>query len=113
MLRYLLSLLVAALAALLYTPIARNVTVLGFSREPLTSPVRAQGEGFYRIEDTMQCEDLHYHEPSGQIFAACEDSILPRFEWFPPLGSLKGDAQTTGSIHLIDPTVVSLSWNLF
>ncbi|KAF9887150.1 hypothetical protein FE257_010525 [Aspergillus nanangensis] len=96
--------LLAILVATLYGPVSREVTVLGVWRQPVnTHQERAEGQAFYKIEDTMQCEDLHYHATSGKIYTACEDSILPRFSWFPPLGNVQGPVNSIGSFHVIDP----------
>ncbi|KAF4253175.1 hypothetical protein KXX16_005288 [Aspergillus fumigatus] len=81
--------LLAVLAATLYGPVYQQLTIVG---------------GYHKIADTMQCEDLHYWQPTNKIFTACEDSVLPRFKWFPPLGNLEEPAvASTGSIHVIDP----------
>ncbi|RAL06885.1 serum paraoxonase/arylesterase family protein [Aspergillus homomorphus CBS 101889] len=88
--------------AYLYGPVCHWLTVLGVFRAA-ADVVTAEAQKIHKIEDTMQCEDMHYHQPSGYIFTACEDSFLPRFKWFPPLGNLEGPAPSTGSFHLIDP----------
>ncbi|GFF90492.1 serum paraoxonase/arylesterase 2 [Aspergillus udagawae] len=95
--------LLAVLAATLYGPVYRQVTILGVFRHPAPLVI-VEGQGYHKIADTMQCEDLHYWQPTNKIFTACEDSVLPRFKWFPPLGNLEQPAVTsTGSIHVIDP----------
>ncbi|RHZ70566.1 hypothetical protein CDV55_108501 [Aspergillus turcosus] len=95
--------LLAVLAATLYGPVSRQLTVLGVFRHP-TPLVIVEGQGYHKIADTMQCEDLHYWQPTNKIFTACEDSVLPRFKWFPPLANFELPAVTpTGSIHVIDP----------
>ncbi|KAL4962238.1 serum paraoxonase/arylesterase family protein [Aspergillus stella-maris] len=83
-----------------YNAINHHLTVLGVHRSP---DFVSSGEGIHKIEDTMQCEDIHYYSPGNVIFAACEDSILPRFAWFPPLGHFDKLPDTTGSIHIIGP----------
>ncbi|KAL4894318.1 hypothetical protein BDV59DRAFT_192656 [Aspergillus ambiguus] len=93
--------LLAVLVATLYGPVSRGLTVLGVWR-PSNLTV-AQQVPFQKVADTIHCEDLHYHEPSGLIFTACEDSVETRFKWFPPLGNVDGPATTTGSIHVIQP----------
>ncbi|KOC07213.1 serum paraoxonase/arylesterase family protein [Aspergillus flavus AF70] len=91
------------LVATLYGPVYRRLTVLGVLRKATDEVRLAAQQAFYRIEGTMQCEDLHYYTPTHQIFTACEDSVLPRFKWFPPLGNFEGPVDSTGSIHVIDP----------
>ncbi|KAL2836782.1 hypothetical protein BJY01DRAFT_238131 [Aspergillus pseudoustus] len=83
----------------------RVLTVFGVYRNAtLTSPA----QNIYTIPDTLQCEDIHYYAPGDVLFAACEDSVLQRFRWFPPLVMLDGPADSTGSIHVINPqTLVS------
>ncbi|KAL4951968.1 hypothetical protein BDW69DRAFT_185872 [Aspergillus filifer] len=83
-----------------YNAINHHLTVLGVHR---SADFVSSGEGIHKIEDTMQCEDIHYYPPGNVIFAACEDSVLPRFAWFPPLGHFDKLPDTTGSIHIIDP----------
>lgn len=98
--------LLAVLAATLYGPVSRQLTVLGVFRHP-TPLVIVEGQGYHKIADTMQCEDLHYWQPTNKIFTACEDSVLPRFKWFPPLANFELPAVTpTGSIHVVDPKVL-------
>ncbi|KAL5334181.1 hypothetical protein BJX70DRAFT_402829 [Aspergillus crustosus] len=92
--------LVAAFGPLVYNAVRRELTVLGVYRTPAAT---ASSQEIYKIPDTLQCEDLHYYAPGNVIFTACEDSIIPRFRWFPPLVHLDGPPETTGSIHIIDP----------
>ncbi|KAH2656763.1 hypothetical protein KXV32_002166 [Aspergillus fumigatus] len=76
--------LLAVLAATLYGPVYQQLTIMGVSSG-----------------------DLHYWQPTNKIFTACEDSVLPRFKWFPPLGNLEEPAvASTGSIHVIDPKIM-------
>ncbi|KAJ0417170.1 hypothetical protein BJY00DRAFT_316128 [Aspergillus carlsbadensis] len=96
--------LLAVLASVLYSPVQRVLTVFGVYRNASL----ASAQNIYAIPDTLQCEDLHYYVPGNVLFAACEDSVLQRFRWFPPLVMLDGPANSTGSIHVIDPqTLVS------
>lgn len=94
--------LLAVLVATLYGPVSRELTVLGVWRKSDAMGVK---HSFQEIPDTMQCEDLHYHEGSGQIFTACEDSVQARFKWYPGLANLQGPGTSTGSIHVINPKV--------
>ncbi|PYI10461.1 serum paraoxonase/arylesterase family protein [Aspergillus sclerotiicarbonarius CBS 121057] len=98
----------AVLVASLYGPVVRELTVLGVFRSA-TGAVSHQGAPMHTIADTIHCEDLHYYRPAGQLFTACEDSVLPRFQWFPPVVTFKGPADTTGSIHVIDPKTMKSS----
>ncbi|RDA92115.1 hypothetical protein CP533_6061 [Ophiocordyceps camponoti-saundersi (nom. inval.)] len=58
------------------------------------------------IPNTIHCEDLHYHKPSGLIFTACQNEEKDRFSWFPPLGNFDDPiiaSQTRGSLKVINP----------
>ncbi|KAJ5377830.1 uncharacterized protein N7496_005239 [Penicillium cataractarum] len=68
-----------------------NPTVLGAGQGPIV------------IEDTVHCEDLHYHRPANLLFTACEDVKETRFDWFPGLGHLDAKTVGRGSIHVVDP----------
>lgn len=95
-----------ALVAWLAGPLYRQLTVLGVFREKLSKDrVYTEGANLFTIEDTMQCEDLHYYPLSGQLFTACEDSMEPRYEWFPPMTNFKKPSTATGSIHVVNPEV--------
>ncbi|KAL2816313.1 hypothetical protein BJX63DRAFT_420048 [Aspergillus granulosus] len=97
--------LLAILASVLYNPVQRMLTVVGVYRN---ATLQLSARTIHAIPDTLQCEDVHYYAPGNVIFAACEDSVLQRFRWFPPLVMLDGPADSTGSIHVIDPqTLVS------
>lgn len=99
----LVSLAVAALlAATIYGPVYRELTILGIFRKP-TPAVFAENQSFHKIEGTRHCEDIHHY--AGNLFAACEGSSQTRFEWFPPMVIFKEKPQSTGSIHVIDPKV--------
>jgi hypothetical protein len=73
----------AAIAGLLYNPIALRAEVLGATR-PLSSFKNIHGEELRIIPDTLICEDLHLHKESGLLFTACEGNYEDRFKWFPP-----------------------------
>lgn len=86
--------------------IKRTSTVIGWSRTINNTPVAAGDITF--IGDTVHCEDIHHHVPSGLLFTACEDDAESRKAWFPPLGTMNDPAkanQFVGSIHIIDPKV--------
>lgn len=97
--------LVAILATVLYEPLTRSLTILGVFRHPAPTPAALDDTLFKIIDDTKQCEDLHYYEPAGVLFAACEDSKFPRFEWWPPMTTFRRPSYRTGSIHVIEPRV--------
>lgn len=105
--------ILAVLAAMFAGPLYRQVTLLGVLRKPIENNQYIEGQNLIKIEDTMQCEDLHYHASSNKLFTACEDSVLPRFEWFPPMKVFKKPSLATGSIHVIDPTVCHVFQNSF
>ncbi|EFQ34882.1 serum paraoxonase/arylesterase [Colletotrichum graminicola] len=109
----LMPILVAGLAIFggyTYLDTARRVaTLTGIGREVFKTPVLHGGD-FVLIDDTVHCEDIHHHVPSGLLFTACEDDETTRGAWFPGLGHLddpvKGSKQK-GSIHVIDPKDMS------
>lgn len=101
--------IVTALLAYAYYSVGRDVqravTVLGlFRRYPPGGLVKT--EQVVAIPDTIHCEDLHHHIPSGYLFTACEDKTATRFKWFPPLANFADPelaSESQGSIHVIDP----------
>lgn len=108
-----LSIVVALLAVLLgyvYNfHVRRVIYVAGVFRRPERTEL-APGD-YVVIDNTTNCEDLHYHEPSGFIFTACEDHKGSRLEWFPPIGHF-GDpdvARMKGRLQIIDPKVRIIS----
>lgn len=96
--------LLALLAATLYAPLKHELNILGVLRSP--TAFIAKDQEFYKIADTVHCEDLHYYD--GKIFTACEDSSETRFGWFPPLVTFTQLPKSAGSIHVIDPKVCKL-----
>ncbi|KAL2015725.1 hypothetical protein VTK56DRAFT_4896 [Thermocarpiscus australiensis] len=101
------SLAAALLAYALYSvgPLfVRTLTVLGVLRR-YPDGALAQSE-VIAIPDTVHCEDLHYHAPSGLLFTACEDNAETRFKWFPPLAIFDDPdlaSRSQGSIHVVNP----------
>lgn len=93
---------VALLVGAIYGPVYRELTIFGVFRTP-SRAVIAEDQSFYKIEDTVHCEDLHHY--ANRLFAACEDSSQTRFGWFPPMVIFTQTPQSTGSIHVIDPQV--------
>jgi len=84
-------------------PIYHALTVFGLFRTPRSTPVAASD--FVVINDTVQCEDIHYYAPANKLFTACEDNPNTRYVWFPPLVNMIAPPKTAGSLHVIDPTV--------
>lgn len=100
--------LLSIFAALLYNPIKLRAEVLGFLRPKSVDDIH--GEGLKIIPNTVQCEDLHHHLPSGLLFAACQGQATARYSWFPPSSGAnfkdhKAAAESHGSIYVIDPKV--------
>jgi len=84
-----------------------QATVFGFYRSGDASTAVAENDLIY-ISDTIACEDIHYHSRSNTLFAACEDSLQARFDWFPAAGHTDHpESAGTGSIHVIDAEVSS------
>jgi hypothetical protein len=103
------SLLGALLAYVFYAAIPivhRAAVVFGVLRKyPNVATVNNE---VIAIPDTVHCEDLHYHAPSGTLFTACEDNAETRFKWFPPLANFDSPelgSKSQGSLHVIDPKV--------
>ena len=101
--------LTASVVALLYNPVKLRAEVLGFTRSPTTLQ-NIHGEGLRIIPDTVLCEDLHQHGPSGLLFAGCQGRPAERYLWFPPapgaiLKDPKAAADSQGGVFLIDPEV--------
>ncbi|RFU73114.1 serum paraoxonase arylesterase family [Trichoderma arundinaceum] len=88
--------------------VQRIIYVSGIFRKPERTEVAP--EDYVVIDNTLHCEDMHYHEPSGLIFTACEDHKGSRLRWFPPLGHF-ADPQTArmkGKLQIIDPKILEL-----
>ncbi|MCJ1405775.1 hypothetical protein MMC11_009005 [Xylographa trunciseda] len=103
----------AAVGALLYNPIKLRAEVLGFTRSQ-ASIQNIHGEGLKVIPNTVQCEDLHHHLPSGLLFAACQGRPAERFLWFPasPEANFrdpKAAARSEGGVFVINPKTFTSS----
>ena len=98
---------ITSLIALLYSPFKLRAEVLGFTRS-FKPPLNIHGEDLQVIPNTVQCEDIHHHLPSGLLFAGCQGRAEERFSWFPPLDIFKDEkaaARGDGGIYVIDPKV--------
>ncbi|XXG95664.1 hypothetical protein Hte_001933 [Hypoxylon texense] len=94
---------VGALSAFLYAPLKREATILGLFR-PLDSWQNVHGIENHAIDGTVACEDLHYHEPSNMLYAACGGDLEKAASWFP--GALMLDHPEKawyGTLVVIDP----------
>jgi hypothetical protein len=92
--------------AYIYPAVQRFVTVAGVFRTPAT--IRPSStEDLVLIDNTIHCEDIHYHTPSGKLYTACENSLETRFSWFPPLALFNASVigQSKGGLFIIDPKV--------
>jgi hypothetical protein len=96
--------LFAVLVAVLGPAVIHMIRICGPFQTPHPTVLGA-GQGPIVIEDTVHCEDLHYHRPANLLFTACEDVKDIRFDWFPGLGHLDAKAVGQGSIHIVDPKV--------
>ncbi|CEJ56848.1 hypothetical protein PMG11_05565 [Penicillium brasilianum] len=94
--------LFAILVAVLGPAVIHMIRICGPFQTPHPTVLGA-GQGPIVIEDTVHCEDLHYHRPANLLFTACEDVKDIRFGWFPGLGHLDAKAVGQGSIHVVDP----------
>lgn len=103
-----LVLLLAAVVSFVYGPrLRRTSLVLGVFRTP-ASRDSVSLEHFSTVENTVHCEDLHYHESSKMLFTACEDEETTRYSWFPPLTIFDDPtaaSKAQGSVKVIDPKV--------
>ncbi|KAL7806769.1 hypothetical protein V8C26DRAFT_336272 [Trichoderma gracile] len=83
--------------------VQRFIQVSGIFREPGSTEL-APGD-FVAINGTINCEDLHLHEPSGLIFTACEDDVASRRKWFPPIEHFANPSteRMRGKLEVIDP----------
>ncbi|EHK23410.1 uncharacterized protein TRIVIDRAFT_169108 [Trichoderma virens Gv29-8] len=81
----------------------RIILVSGVFRNPERTELAP--EDYVVIENTINCEDLHHHEPSGLIFTACEDYVGSRLAWFPPLEHFHDPStkKMKGKLQVIDP----------
>ena len=98
--------LLAVLLGYVYNAyVQRFIRVAGIFREPGSTEL-APGE-FVVVNGTINCEDLHLHEPSGLLFTACEDDVASRRKWFPPIEHFFNPSteRMKGKLEVIDPKV--------
>lgn len=79
---YLAVIVVGVFSALLYTPVKQEAIIMGLFR-PLESWQNVHGIENRVIENTVACEDIHYHESSGMLYTACMRDIAKAAGWFP------------------------------
>lgn len=90
-----------------YFPVVqRTITVFGIHRQPAAVKVASSGD-MVLLENTMHCEDLHYYAPTHELYTACEDSLVTRFSWFPPLTEFNASviSQARAGLFIINPDV--------
>lgn len=93
-------------AAVLFRPLSHRAEILGYLRPYEVENIH--GEDLTLIPDTIQCEDLHHHLPSGLLFAGCQGSEEERFSWFPPIANFKNEKaamKSNGGIYVVNPKV--------
>ncbi|OTB03601.1 hypothetical protein M426DRAFT_321522 [Hypoxylon sp. CI-4A] len=99
---YITTIVVATISAFLYAPIQRRIAIFGINR-PLSSWQNVHGIENRVIENTIGCEDVHYHEPTGLLFTACHGDIAKAAGWFPPGGAAKHPEDPSyGTLVVID-----------
>ncbi|KAJ2996507.1 hypothetical protein NUW58_g955 [Xylaria curta] len=99
---YFIVTLLGALGAWLYTPVKHYVAVFGI--QPFESLANIHGVETRFIPDTIACEDLEYHVPSGMLYTACVGDLEIARNWNPGADALvHPDKKAWGSIVVIDP----------
>jgi hypothetical protein len=91
-LSYFIITLLGALGAWLYPPVRHFTTVLGF--RPFESSANVHGFETVFIPDTVACEDLEYHAPSGLLYTACADDLESARGWTPGYVFITSDGST-------------------
>ncbi|KAB8349580.1 hypothetical protein FH972_023604 [Carpinus fangiana] len=89
---------------LAYPSISSRLRTFGVFRDKDLESIHGL-EGIKSIPGTLQCEDLHHHRPSNQLYAACQvGDASKRYSWFPPLDITKDHkAAGEGTIVTVDP----------
>ncbi|KAI1823344.1 serum paraoxonase/arylesterase family protein [Xylaria intraflava] len=94
--------LLGVLGAFMYQPVKLFVNVLGF--RPSEAPGNIHGSETLFVPDTIGCEDLEYHAPSGMLYTACTGDLEISRGWNPGAGALeRPDRPAFGHIMVIDP----------
>ncbi|KAI0196415.1 serum paraoxonase/arylesterase family protein [Astrocystis sublimbata] len=97
--------LLGAIGAWLYPPVKHYVAVLGF--RPFESSANIHGLETLFIPDTVACEDLEHHGPSGMIYTACAGELEVVRGWMPGAGALARPVKSAGgTIVTIDPATL-------
>ncbi|KAI1339193.1 calcium-dependent phosphotriesterase [Xylariaceae sp. FL0016] len=92
-----------ALGAFLYGPVKQQATVMGLFR-PLEGWENIHGIENRMIQDTVACEDVHYHAESGMLYTACQDDLITARGWMPGAGALEHPENIShGTLVVIDP----------
>ncbi|KAL7622500.1 hypothetical protein AAE478_008007 [Parahypoxylon ruwenzoriense] len=100
---YLTAAVIGILSMLIYSPLKREIVLLGLTR-PLSSWQNVHGIENRVIQDTVACEDLHYHETSGMLYSACGGDMAKAAGWFPGSGTLDHPENPGyGTLVVIDP----------
>ncbi|KAI1328706.1 serum paraoxonase/arylesterase family protein [Xylariaceae sp. FL0255] len=98
---YLVVTFLGVLGAWIYAPVKHNLSVLGVLDQK-TGIIHGVENRI--IPDTIACEDLEYHAPSGMLYTACNGNIQTAAGWMPGAGSLEHpETVSHGTIVVIDP----------
>lgn len=86
--------------------IQRVIVVVGVNRHAEAFKA-TNADDLVLIDNTVHCEDIHYYEPTNELYTACEDSHLTRFSWFPPLAEFNASVldRARGGLFIIDTEV--------
>ncbi|KAI0436758.1 serum paraoxonase/arylesterase family protein [Xylaria telfairii] len=94
--------LISVLGAWLYSPVNHFISVVGLNLFQGSANVHGVETRF--IPDTVGCEDLEYHAPSGMLYTACVGDIEIARGWNPGAEALARPVKSPyGAIEVIDP----------
>ncbi|KAI1433351.1 serum paraoxonase/arylesterase family protein [Xylaria sp. CBS 124048] len=100
--KYVVVALLSVLGAWIYPPVKSFLNVMGV--RPFESRENIHGSETLFIPDTIGCEDLEYHAPSGMLYTACVGDIEIARGWNPGAQALeRHDRPAFGHIVVIDP----------
>ncbi|KAI0004435.1 calcium-dependent phosphotriesterase [Xylariaceae sp. FL0662B] len=103
---YLAVVVLTALTAVIYSPVKRRVAIMGLTRHP-SSWTNIHGIENRAVPDTIACEDLHHHTPSGMLYSACMGDMEKMSGWFPGAPCLDHpESPGRGTIEIIDPVTM-------